>query len=56
MLYASQQCSYYQATPEATWIDNAQQLEFNIKNIQRDMPGGKGINLSKLDYITEIAL
>ena len=56
VLYASQQCGYSQANPEATWIDNAQQLEASIKKIQHNMPGGKVINLPKLDFKHEIVL
>ena len=56
MLYASQQCGYGQATPRATWIDSALQLEASIKKIQRNTLGGKAINFSKLDFKHEIVL
>ncbi len=49
-LYASQHCGRSQATPQASWIDNAQQLAASLQRIRPDTLGGKAMALPEPDF------
>ncbi len=56
VVYSGAHCGRREATPRASWIDDARQLEASLRHIRADRLGGQPASLPNLDFRHEIGL
>ena len=55
-IYTGLHCGRSETSPQAKWVDDAQQLEVSVKRIQRNILGSKPMDFGKLDFQHEFVL